>query len=272
MLRLGARRQATRPRRARRRLRHAGAHGVPESHLVDGGGGARHPPERAQRSHRAHVRLGHGRHPLRVCVHRGRSRRARHGSGRGEAQSAERRRGYPQHGYRRRPRVGGGLRFDGAAVLRAGRPATHGGVRHHRRTAGAGRREEPHARVEESQRALQQGRHAGAGAVLPDDREPAAPVHVLADHRRRGRGRPGQRRARAGADGPAHLDSRQRPGARRLPADVAARRLRALAGHEARRGCGVLRRRCQRAGHRCGRGARLLLDRGAHRLRGARLL
>ena len=139
-------REAEGPRRARGRLRHARAHRVPEPHLVAGRRGARHPAEHAQRAHRAHVRLRHRRHPLRLRVHRRRPRRPRDGARRGEAQPAERRRGDPQHGHRRGPRVGGGVRAHRAALLRAGRPAPHGRVRHHRGAAGAGGREEPHAR------------------------------------------------------------------------------------------------------------------------------
>ena len=63
----------------------------------------------------------------------------------------------------------------------------HGRVRHDRGAAGARGREEPHPRVQEPQRPLQQGRDARPGALLADDLDPAAPLHVLADHRRRGR-------------------------------------------------------------------------------------
>ena len=137
---------------------------------------------------------------------------------------------------------------------------------------GARRREEPQPRGEESERALQQGRDAGPGAVLEDDRDAAAALHVLADHRRRGRRARRLGGARAHADRHARVDPRHRPGARRLPAHVAPRGLRALAGDEARRRRGVRDGGRRTAGRRPRRGARLLRHRRADRVRGARLL
>ena len=121
-------------------------------------------------------------------------------------------------------------------------------------------------------RPLPEGRDARPGALLPHDRDPVPPVHVLAHHRRRGRRHRGERGARPRPDGPAGVDPRQRPGARRLHALVAPRGLRALARDEARRPGRVPHGRDRAGGRGPRRGARLLRDRGDHRLRGARLL
>src|SRR5207253_1357763 len=95
---------------------------------------------------------------------------------------------------------------------------------------------------------------------LADDRDALAPVHVLADHRRRRGGDPRERGAGARADRQAGLDPGDGPGARRLPAHLAPRRLLPLARARAR-GPGRVpdgRHRSARGGPR--RGARLLRD------------
>src|SRR2546422_313599 len=259
-------------RGSRRRLRDAGAHGLPVPYFLARRRGARNQAERAQRADRAHVRLGHRRDPLRVRLHRRGARRPRHGARRREAQRADGRGGDPQHGHRGGPRVGGGLRAHGAALFRARGPAPHGRVRDDRGAARDGRREKPYPCRQEPERPLQQGRHARPGARLADDRDALAPVHVLADHRRRRGGDPRERGAGARADRQADLDPRDGPGAGRLPAHLAPRGLRPVARAQA---CGAGRvpdGRHRAARGRPRRGTRLLRDRGAHCVRGARLL
>ena len=191
-------RAAGRSRGDRGGLGHAGAHGVPEPHLLARRRGARHQAEPALRPDRAHVRLRHRRAPVRLRVHRGRPRGPRHGPRRGEAERADAGRGPPQHGHGRRPRVGGGPRAHRAALLRPGGPGAHGAPRHDRGADGAGQREEPQPREQEPLRALPEGRDPRPGAVLPHDRDPVSPVHVLAHHRRRRR-----RRSSPARSGPA---------------------------------------------------------------------
>ena len=196
LLRLGARRAAGRPRGDRGGLGHAGAHGVSEPHLLARRRGARHQAEPAVRPDRAHVRLRHGRAPVRVRVHRGRARGPGHGAGRREAEPAEPGRGAPQHGHGRRPRVGGVPRAHRAPLLRPRGPGPHGAPRHDRGADGAGQREESQPRGQESLRPLPEGRDSRPGPLLPDDLEPVPPLHVLAHHRRRGRRHRGERGTR----------------------------------------------------------------------------
>ena len=266
MFRVGAGAAPHGRRWAGRRQRAARTGRVSKPHRTARRGNPRHSAAYAVGPYRAHVRQRHGRHSVRVCVHRRGLGRRGHGRRGGKAQPTQHGRGHLEYGRRGGPRLGSLLRTDRAAQLRAGRPVAHGYVRHHGSTACRGRRQEPYAFAREPARPFSTGRHAGRGGLFAHDRRAAAAVHVLAHHRRRGRGRPGRRRSRPRPDRRTGVHHRHRTGGARVFHRRVGSRLCQLASVARGRHHGVSHGRHSGRGRGFCRSPRLFRDRGSHRL------